>query len=305
MKRIYVAGAGGMLGEAIHKIFSDHELHCSDLAKTESWLEKLDFRDSEEYFRQVLDFKPDVLMHVGAHTNLEYCEVNYEDAWETNLTSVQTAVRISNQLDIPLVYIGTAGIFDGSKDYYDELDEPQPIGVYAKTKYAAERHVTENAKRHLVCRAGWMMGGGPIKDHKFVGKIMKQLRAGVDEINVVDDKFGSPTYTMDFSEKLKKLLEGEHYGLFNLAGAGSASRCEVAFEILRANELTEQVRVNKVESTYFSGEYFAPRPRSERLTNSALERTGLQTTRNWKDALYEYIDSSYQGFLKSEPNKKR
>jgi dTDP-4-dehydrorhamnose reductase len=293
MKRTYVAGAAGMLGEAIHNVFLDHDLSCSDLLKTESWLTQLDFRNSDEYSRQVKAFRPDILMHIGAHTNLEYCELNVEDAWETNLASVKTAVTISNQLDIPLVYIGTAGIFDGAKDYYDDWDEPNPIGVYARAKHAGEQHVIQCARRYLICRAGWMMGGGPTKDHKFVGNIMRQLKAGVTQLYVVDDKFGAPTYTMDFAHNLKRLLEREHYGLYNMAGVGSASRYEVAMEILRITGFSEKVCVEKVGSHHFSSVYFAPRPRSERLRNVKLERIGLQLHRNWQDALAEYLELSF------------
>jgi dTDP-4-dehydrorhamnose reductase len=293
MKRTYVAGAAGMLGQAIHTVFIDHDLSCSDLLKTEPWLTQLDFRNSEDYSHRVKAFRPDILMHIGAHTNLEYCELNVEDAWKTNFVSVQTAVTISNQLDIPLVYIGTAGIFDGAKDYYDDWDEPNPIGLYAKTKYAGEQYVKKWARKYLICRAGWMMGGGPTKDHKFVGNIMKQLKAGVTKIHVVDDKFGAPTYTMDFAHNLKRLLEMEHYGLFNMAGVGSASRYEVAIEILRITGLSQKVCVEKVKSTHFNSLYFAPRPRSEILINKRLERIGLQLNRNWQDALAEYLEISF------------
>jgi len=73
------------------------------------------------------------------------------------------------------LYISTAGIFDGKKDLYDDWDMPNPLGVYARSKYMGERFVVENANRFLVCRAGWMMGAGPKKDKKFIQKLMKQI----------------------------------------------------------------------------------------------------------------------------------
>ncbi len=209
--KIYVAGCGGMLGQAFHHVFgADHELRCTDKDVNESWLSFLDFRDLDAYRKDVQGFRPDVLFHLGAHTDLEYCEHNVQDAYLTNTTSVENAVWIANQLDIPLLYISTAGIFDGSKEFFDDWDLPNPLGHYARSKYAGELYVTQNARRHLVCRAGWMMGGGPRKDKKFVQKIMKQLKAGQTELNVVNDKMGTPTYTFDFAANVRSLLDAQY-----------------------------------------------------------------------------------------------
>ena len=179
MKKIYIAGCGGMLGEAFYKKFSnEYDLMCTDIDVNESWLSYLDFRNLKEYKSQVEKFNPDYLIHLGAHTSLEYCEMNSDDAYDTNTKSVENAVYISNLLNIPIIYISTAGIFDGSKEEFDDWDTPNPLGVYARTKYLGERFVIENSSRYLVCRAGWMMGGGPKKDKKFINKIIKQINAG-------------------------------------------------------------------------------------------------------------------------------
>ena len=94
----------------------------------------------------------DILIHLGAHTDLEYCELNIDDAYRTNTLSVQNATYIANQLSIPLIYISTAGIFDGSKDSFDDWDAPNPIGVYARTKYLGEKIVVENANNYFIFR---------------------------------------------------------------------------------------------------------------------------------------------------------
>ncbi len=297
IKKVYIAGCGGMLGDAFHETFSDFDLRCSDINACDVWLSKLDFRDREGYTRDVCDFRPDVLLHVGAHTDLEFCEINKEDAWATNVVAVETAVGIANMLNIPIVYIGTAGIFDGEKEFYDDWDIPNPIGVYARTKYAGERHVVENAGRYLVCRAGWMMGGGPRKDKKFVGKIMKQLACSPSEISVVDDKFGAPTYTQDFTLNVRSLLKAEKWGLYNMACTGGASRLDVAREILHIVGLVGTVKLRGVESSAFQEQYFAPRPRCERLVNRKLEMVGLQMMRDWRFALADYLNNHYRGYL--------
>ena len=144
-----------MLGDAFYNKFSDHyDLKCTDININEEWLTYLDFRDFDSYRKNVLDFSPDYLFHLGAHTNLEYCEQHPKDTYKTNTESVNYAVSIANELNIPMLYISTAGIFDGKKDIYDESDAPNPMGHYARSKYLAEEYVQENSKNHLICRAG-------------------------------------------------------------------------------------------------------------------------------------------------------
>ena len=168
-KKIYIAGCGGMLGLAFYEEFkSKFNLKCTDKDVNETWLSYLDFRSFDEYLKDVKEFNPDYLFHLGAYTDLEFCEKNSDDTYLTNTTSVENAVFISNTLNIPLLYISTAGIFDGQQELYDDWDVPNPLGVYARSKYMGERFVLENSNRSIVCRAGWMMGGGPEKDKKFI-----------------------------------------------------------------------------------------------------------------------------------------
>jgi dTDP-4-dehydrorhamnose reductase len=297
VKKIYVAGAGGMLGQAVRRQYPDTELRCTDIDTNESWLSYLDFRDSDRYRRDVRDFKPDALFHLGAHTDLEFCELNVDDAYATNAMAVKNAVFIANELEIPLLYVSTAGIFDGRKDEYDEWDVPNPLGHYARSKYLGERFVVEHAHQYLVCRAGWMMGGGPMKDKKFVHKVMAQLKAGRSKIHAVGDKLGSPTYTHDFAANTKILLESECRGLYNMTGLGETSRLDVAREMVRILGLTDAVEVVEVDSSFFGQEYFAIRPRSERLINSKLELQGLNVMRDWRIALDEYLTTDYCSYL--------
>lgn len=297
MRRIYLAGAGGMLGQAFHRVYADAELRCTDIDVNDEWLCYLDFRDFAQYRQDVLDFQPDALFHLGAHTDLEFCELNVDDAYATNSMAVRNAVEIANELAIPLFYVGTAGVFDGRKDAYDEWDAPNPLGHYARSKYIGERLVVENAHQHLVCRAGWMMGGGPTKDKKFVQKIMAQLKAGRSEIHVVSDKLGSPTYTHDFAAGTRNLLESECRGLYHMTGLGETSRLDVAREMVEILGLAGAVAINEVESSFFRQEYFAVRPRSERLINRRLESQGQNRMRDWRTALGEYLTNDYRGYL--------
>lgn len=297
-KKIYIAGCGGMLGEAFYKQFSsDFELKCTDKDVNESWLSFLDFRDFKAYETDVTNFKPDYLFHLGAYTDLEYCEENADDTYMTNTLAVENAVYISNKLNIPLLYISTAGIFDGKKELYDDWDQPNPLGVYARSKYMGERFVVENATRFLVCRAGWMMGAGPAKDKKFIQKLMKQLKDGKKELFIVNDKDGTPTYTHDFAKTVRALLEKEYWGLYNCVCSGQTSRLEVAEELLTILGKKEEVKINVVTSEYFKETYFAERPASERLVTKKLDLRGVNRMRDWRIALREYIKRYYQNYI--------
>ncbi len=297
-KRIYIAGCGGMLGEAFYKLFSDsYELKCTDIDVNEAWLSYLDFRDYAAYQKDVSEFKPDYLFHLGAYTDLEYCELHQDDTYATNTMAVENAVYISNKLDIPMLYISTAGIFDGAKDTYDDWDQPNPMCHYARSKFAGEVFVEKNVHRHLICRAGWMMGGGPKKDKKFVQKIMQQLKEGKKELFVVNDKLGTPTYTHDFARTVKLLLEKEYWGLYNMVCTGMTGRFEVAQELVNILGLASEIKVTQVGSDYWKDVYFAARPTSERLITKKLDLRNVNVMRDWRICLKEYVENYYQGYL--------
>ena len=297
-KKIYIAGCGGMLGEAFYKVFgAEYELRCTDIDVNESWLSYLDFRDYDAYLKDVSEFKPDYLFHLGAYTDLEYCETHQNDTYITNTMSVENGVYIANKLDIPILYISTAGIFDGTKDTFDDWDKPNPLGHYARSKYAGEVFVENNCRKHLICRAGWMMGAGPKKDKKFVQKIMSQIKSGKDELFIVNDKLGTPTYTHDFALNVKVLLEREYWGLYNMVCDGVTGRFEVALELIDILGLKDKIKVTPVESRFFEKEYFAERPPSERLVDKKLDIRGLNTMRDWRICLKEYLDNYYKDYL--------
>ena len=150
-KKIYIAGCGGMLGEAFYQQFKDdYIIKCTDKDVNADWLSFLDFRDYDAYRKDVEEFQPDYLFHLGAYTDLEWCEQNADEVYLTNTLCVENAVYIANSLDIPMLYISTAGIFDGKKQLYDDWDTPNPLGVYARSKYMGERFVVLKSKTNNV-----------------------------------------------------------------------------------------------------------------------------------------------------------
>jgi dTDP-4-dehydrorhamnose reductase len=236
-------------------------------------------------------FRPDAVFHLAAITDLEWSELNPDATVETNTYATASIARLCHARDLPLVYISTAGIFDGEKpEPYDETDEPDPLMVYGQTKLDGEHAVRAEAGRHFIVRAGWMFGGDH-KDHKFVSKIAAQLRAGATEIHAVDDKWGTVTYTQDFAANLNALIASERHGTYHMVCEGGCTRYDVACEIVAVLG-KPGVSVQRVSSDHFETEYFAPRPRSEMMVNRALKEAGLNRMRPWKEALSDYLTST-------------
>ena len=299
MRKIYMSGVGGMLGEAFFKQFkNDYNLKCTDIDLNEDWLTYLDFRDENAYRKEVTDYDPDYLFHIGALIDLEYCDLHERETYESNTKSVEYAVKIANDLKIPLIYVSTAGIFRGEKDVYDETDKPEPLGHYGRSKYLGEVYIQENSFKYIICRAGWMMGGGEKKDKKFIQKMIKQILDGNKTLKVVNDKLGTPTYTQDFAKNVKLLVEKDQSGLFNMVCSGLTGRYEVCKELVRLLGLEGIVNIQEVTSDYFAEDYFSKRPPSERLINKRLNDLGLNIMQNWEVALKEYLVDYYPELVK-------
>ena len=290
--RVYVAGCGGMLGDAMYACLKSVGaiIKATDINCIETWLEYGDVRDLASIRKSIIEFTPDLIINLAALTDLEYCEIEQENAWLTNALGAENLGLIANELDVPYVYISTAGIFDGARDLYNDFHAPNPLSIYAQSKYYGEQYVRHSVSKHYVLRAGWMMGGGPAKDKKFISKIYKQICAGATELFVVDDKLGTPTYTVDFSSGLCALVQSEQYGLYNQVCKGEASRFVVAEEFVRLLGLSDKIKITMVPSDYFKDEYFASRPRSEKLVNLKLNQRGLNLMRDWRICLEEYAE---------------
>jgi dTDP-4-dehydrorhamnose reductase len=296
--KIYVLGCGGMLGDAVYKHFSkDHDVLATDLVANhtraiedpflDKWLEYQDVRDFHGMHYTCSEFKPDVIMNLAAMTSLEECESYTKQAIDTNAGGSNNCAMLASKLGIPYVYISTAGIFDGKQEHYSDWDKPNPLCVYAKTKYWGEL-AAQTVPQHIVLRCGWQMGSGP-KDKKFIQKIWQQIKAGATELNVVTDKQGTPTYVRDYTRQIDKLITTKSYGIFNSVCKGSATRYDVALEFVRLLGLQDKIKINVVPSSFFATEYFAPRPASEKLLTRRLDTRGLNVMRPWQEALAEYV----------------
>jgi len=292
-KKVFISGANGMLGTTLQNIIDTKYFLLTD-KETSDTVKFCDIRDLDNTTKVIGEFQPDIILNFAALVDLEYCEQEKDDCYLTNTIAAIHLFNLSKDLNIPYVFISTAGIFGNDKEFYTEEDQPTPLSTYGKSKYYTEQLLlNQNYPKYWIFRAGWMMGGGPNKDKKFVNKIMKQINSGAKELFVVDDKLGVPTYTKDFASSILKHIEEElPYGLYNMVSQGEASRYETAVAI---NEyLNLELIVNKVDSDYYKEEYFAPRPYSEKLINKSLNDLGRNYMRNWKVCLHEYLNEFFK-----------
>jgi dTDP-4-dehydrorhamnose reductase len=291
--KIFITGANGMLGTTLRDIINTQDFLLTDKDLSEN-IKFCDIRDLAYTTKIVNEYQPDIILNFAALVDLEYCEKEKDDCYLTNTIAAIHLFNLAKDLNIPYVFISTAGIFGNDKEFYTEEDKPNPLSTYGKSKYYMEQLLlNQNYSKYWIFRAGWMMGGGPDKDKKFVNKIMRQVKSGVKELFVVDDKLGVPTYTKDFASSILRHIEEElPYGLYNMVSQGEASRYDTAVTI---NEyLNLKLTVYKVDSNYFNTEYFAPRPYSEKLINKSLNDLNRNYMRNWKVCLHEYLDKYFK-----------
>jgi dTDP-4-dehydrorhamnose reductase len=290
--KVFIAGANGMLGTTLQQITNTENYLLTDKEISEN-IKYCDIRDLETTTQIVNEYQPDIILNFAALVDLEYCEQEKDDCYLTNTIAAIHLFNLAKDLNIPYVFISTAGIFGNDKEFYTEEDQPYPLSAYGKSKYYTEQMLlNQNYEKYWIFRAGWMMGGGPSKDKKFVNKIMKQIKSGAKELFVVDDKLGVPTYTKDFALSILRHIEEElPYGLYNMVSQGEASRYETALAI---NEyLNLGLTIHKVDSNYWRAEYFAPRPYSEKLINKSLNDLDRNYMRNWKVCLHEYLNEYF------------
>lgn len=283
-----------MLGSALCPtlVKKGHEVIPTDLNPNHSeGIEFLDVRDYSSVQNMVKQIGPELVMHLAAETDVDRCEIEPDHAFQTNTIATQNIALISQKEKIPLIYISTIGVFYGDKsEPYTEFDEPNPINIYGRSKLEGEKIVQNLLNNYYIIRAGWMVGGGPTRDKKFIGKIIKQI-GQKQVLKAVSDKIGSPTYTVDFSRCLSNLIETGFYGLYHCTNKGYGSRFDVAKKII--NYLGRpDVTVEPVGSAYFP--LPALRARSEMSRNYKLELLGKDTMRHWEDALREYINMSWK-----------
>ncbi|MBQ2645260.1 dTDP-4-dehydrorhamnose reductase [bacterium] len=270
MKKVLVTGAKGMLGHDLCPTLED-----AGFEVIETDVNNLDITDLEQV-QNVLDTqKPDAVVHCAAYTNVNKAEEDIDTAMKINATGTENLAKICAKLDIPIFYISTDYVFDGTKkEPYLPYDKTNPINAYGLTKLKGEEAVLKHCKKYYITRTSWLYG---LHGKNFVETMISL--ADKPEIKVVDDQTGCPTWTQELSDGITTLLTEEApYGIYHICGSGKTTWYGFAKEIFELAGLN----VNLVPCK--SNEFPSPakRPEYSVMYNDNICRT-------WKAALKDYM----------------
>lgn len=292
--KILLTGAAGMLAaEVVPELKSNaHSIIETDINLRLPSILMMDFTDINSIEHFINQHKPEFIFHLAALTDVDLCEKDPDLAYKVNYLGTENIALMCYKYNLPLLYISTGGVFNGQKSSaYKEFDQPDPVNKYADSKLRGEIAIQNLITKYFIIRAGWMIGGGDI-DKKFVYKIVKQLNDGKTELNVVDDKFGSPCFTFDFAKQILPIIETGRYGIYHCANGGFVSRFEIAQKIVELMNLQKKVKVNPINSAQFP--LPAPRSRSEAIINYKLDLLGINVMPDWQKSLERYLLKNYE-----------
>ena len=307
--KVLVTGGAGMLGRSLVPalVGAHHEVTVTDidLSNPAPWgpggpvIAELDVREWAALADAFAAIRPELVVHLAAGTSLEFADANEDATYLTNTIATKYIALQARKHGAAMVYISTAGVFDGTKpsEVYTEYDEPNPLNVYGQTKYYGELIVKEFVDRHFIIRAGWMVGGGRSKDHKFVAQMLQQIRDGKTTLHAVGDKLGTPTYTPDFARTFIGLIDSGLFGLYHMACGGRGSRFDVAARIIEVLGMTDRIELIEVDSDFFAEQFPSVRPHSEIMRNMNLDVQDMNLMRPWQVALEEYLHREFSDLV--------
>lgn len=269
--KILLLGANGMLGHASQEVFQDHE--CIGWDKAE-----LDITDEAAVKQRILELKPEAIINAAAYTAVDDCEANEALATAVNGDAVGFVAAAAEHLKIPIVQISTDYVFAGTKkEGYTETDMPAPINAYGRSKLLGEQRLMAHTRSYYLVRTAWLYGPN---GKNFVDTILKLAREE-EVLKVVNDQFGSPTYTLDLARALKELLEKNlAFGIYHRTNEGVTSWYEFAKAILAWRSIATPVE--PVTSAQF------PRP-AKRPKYSILKTSKLPVLDPWETGLAAYL----------------
>ncbi len=272
--KIALTGSDGMLGHDIRKVFTDVEL-------INFTLNDFDITDPDKTMSAIKQAKPDYLIHPAAYTNVDGCEKDPETAQRVNAIGAKNVTIACEEIGCPVLYISTDYVFDGKKEEpYIESDEPNPLNEYGISKLNGERFVSSLTDSFYIVRTSWLYG----KNGKNFVETISRLLSEKDEISVVNDQFGSPTYTYDLALKLRELI-GKGYGTYHITNSSKCSWYEFALEIAALKQ--SDTKIIPITSDEFRQP--ARRPSRSVLANTMIKQAGIKELRSWKEALREYV----------------
>lgn len=274
-----VTGVGGQLGfDVVHRL---KELELEVVAPD---LDEFDLTNTLQVEQVILREKPDVIIHCAAYTAVDKAEDEQELCYAVNVEGTQNIVRAAQQIHATVLYVSTDYVFDGQGTEPQPEDKPtNPIDYYGYTKELGERAVRDNITKYFIVRTSWVYG---LNGQNFV-KTMLRLAESRDEISVVADQVGAPTYTVDLARFIIDLVQTEHYGTYHGVNEGYCSWAEFAKTIFARTGKT--TRVKQISTAEYPTR--AQRPMNSRLAKTNTDRVGLQRLPAWEDALNRYLDT--------------
>ncbi|MDQ6653290.1 MAG: dTDP-4-dehydrorhamnose reductase [Acidobacteriota bacterium] len=279
-----VTGAGGMVGRAVCDVCAS----CGDLVLPYDH-QKLDIGDPELVTQLLEDEKPEAVINCAAWTDVDGCELDEKRAFEVNALGPENLARASREIDAVLVTISTDYVFDGKKNgFYTQRDQPRPESIYGKSKLEGEHLAQLAYARTIVVRTGFVFGTG---GKNFLSTIVERARRG-EKLKAISDAYGTPTYALDLSVRLRELCILDLPGLYHVVNSGEGASFEEfvreALEIADCDEVdVEVVSMDSLKRP-------ALRPRNSRLRCLVSEAIGLQTLPDWRTSLYDFVKQHHQ-----------
>ncbi|MDF2534516.1 MAG: dTDP-4-dehydrorhamnose 3,5-epimerase [Bacillales bacterium] len=286
--KVLVTGVSGQLGyDVVHEgKRRGYEMVGSDIVGDTQC--KLDITNKNEVIETVSKFKPDVIIHCAAFTAVDKAEELKELCWKVNVTGSENLAYAAKKMGAKFVYISTDYVFDGDGESpFVETDQPNPAGYYGLTKYEGEKAVQKIVDNHFIIRISWVFG---INGKNFVRTMLK-LAETHNELNVVGDQIGSPTYTYDLSRLIIDMIETKKFGIYHATNDGFCSWAEFAKAIFEYGGI--DIKVNSITTEDYPTK--AIRPKNSRMSKQKLVDSEFEPLRSWQNALQHYI-----GELKKE-----
>lgn len=277
--KVLITGGNGQLGLEFARQFKekypDHMVITTDA-------DSLDITNLKSVKTELLLIKPNVVINCAAHTAVDKCEEDIENAYKINAIGPKNLAITCEEIGAKLVQVSTDYVFDGENPVARREDDMTgPQSIYGTSKLLGEEYVKTFCKRHFIIRTAWLYGEG----NNFVRTMLKLAETN-KELNVVGDQFGSPTSTKDLAKVIIDLIHTEYYGTYHGTCEGECSWYDFARKIFELKGI--DIKVNKVTSEEFVRP--AKRPKYSVLDNFMLKLYGLNSFRTWEEALKDYLE---------------
>ncbi|MBQ2895447.1 MAG: dTDP-4-dehydrorhamnose reductase [Oscillospiraceae bacterium] len=275
--KVFVTGASGQLGHDVCRELKARGIEHRGVSSRE-----LDITDGAAAERMLRDYCPDAVIHCAAYTAVDRAEDEAARCWQVNAAGTANLAAVCAALGSKLLYVSTDYVFSGEGERpWETEDAVAPRSVYGRTKLTGELAVRSMVEKYFIVRISWVFGanGG-----NFV-KTMLRLAESREEVSVVADQLGSPTYTADLAPLLCDMIETERYGVYHAANEGVCSWADFAAAVFRL--AGKSTRVRPITTAEYPAK--ASRPLNSRLSRAALDEAGFARLPAWEDALERYL----------------